>query len=325
MSFPDDSRRITGAGAGRVTGAGAGQVTGARGRRVLVVGVTGRFGPIVDLLLARGHGVRAATRNPDSPEAARLAALGAEIVRADFEDRRSLAAAAEGVSAVFASGTAHRAGPAGEERHGRNLAEALAAAGAPHLVFVSGAGADRRTGLALFDAKGAVERRIAELGLPATVIAPVYLMDNLVNPWNLAALRAGILPTPVPPTLRLQQVATSDVLALAVLALRQPDALTGRIEVASDAPTGAEAAFALSHLLGREFIARQLPRADLPPGLAALFAWLEHDPSPVDIGALHERVPDVTWHRFGDWARLQQALLAQASDTVPATPRQSVK
>src|SRR5262245_48132227 len=318
MSFPDYGYRITAAGGGRVEAAGVGRVTGAGARRVLVAGATGRFGQITDLLLARGHAVRAATRNPGSPAAARLAALGAEVVRADFEDRRSLAAAAEGVNAVFASGTAHRAGPAGEERHGRNLADALAAAGAPHLVFVSGAGADRRTGVALFDAKGAVERRIAELGLPATVIAPVYLMENLVNPWNLAALRAGILPTPVPPALRLQQVATSDVVALAVRAIEQPDAVKGeveaggeRIEVASDAPTGAEAASALARLLGREFTARQLPRADLPPGLTAVFAWLDHDPSPVDIGALRERFPDISWHRFADWAGDHQALLAE--------------
>jgi len=324
MSFPDYGYRITGAVGGLVQAAEARRVAGAGARRVLVTGATGRFGQITDLLLARGHAVRAATRSPDSPAAARLAALGAEVVRADFEDRSSLAAAAEGVDAVFASGTAHRAGPAGEERHGRNLADALAASGAPHLVFVSGAGADRSTGLALFDAKRSVEQRIAGLRLPATVIAPVYLMENLVNPWNLAALRAGILPTPLPPAVRLQQVATSDVLALAVLAIERPDIVKGegeaggeRIEVASDAPTGAEAASTLTRLLGREFTARQLPRADLPPGLTALFAWLEHDPSPVDIGALRERFPDITWHRFGHWASDHQALLAKASGTVP--------
>src|SRR5215472_2074658 len=345
MSFPDYGYRITGAeggrvqagaagrvqaggagrvqagGAGRVRAAEAGRVQAAWAGRVLVAGATGRFGQITELLLARGHAVRAATRNPDSPAAARLTALGAEVVRADFEDRRSLAAAAAGVDAVFASGTAHRAGPAGEERHGRNLAEALAAAGAPRLVFVSGAGADLRTGVAVLDAKGAVERRIAELGLPATVIAPVYLMENLVNPWNLAALRAGILPTPLPPALRLQQVATSDVLALAVLAIEQPDAVKGggeRIEVASDAPTGAEAASALTRLLGREFTARQLPRADLPRGLTALFAWLDHDPSRVDVGALRDRFPDIIWHSFGDWASQQRTLLAEASGVAPA-------
>ena len=303
MSLPDDRHRIADASA----------------RRILVAGATGRFGGIAGLLLARGHAVRAATRDPARPEAARLAAAGAEIVRADFEDPARLAAAAAGMDAVFASGTAHRAGPAGEERHGRNLAEALSGARAPHLVFVSGAGADRHTGVAVLDAKNAVEQRIRELRLPATVIAPAYLMENLFNPWNLAAIQAGVLPTPVPPALRLQQAATSDVLALAVLAIEHPEVFTGeRIEVASDAPTGQGAASTLSALVGRDFTAKQLTGPNLPPGLAALFAWLEHDPSPVDIGALHRRFPGIAWRSFDDWARQQLARLAEASGTAPA-------
>jgi len=304
MSFPDDHHSITGAAA----------------KRVLVAGATGRFGQIADLLLARGHTVRAATRDPAHPQAARLAAAGADTVRADFEDVGSLAAATRGMDTVFASGSAHRAGPAGEERHGGNLADALSAAGAPHLVFVSGAGTDMPTGVAVLDAKRAVEQRIAELGLPVTVIAPVYLMENLFNPWNLAALQAGVLPTPVPPALRLQQVATCDILALAVLAIEHPDSFTGeRIEVASDAPTGEEPAAVLSAVMGRDFAARQVAGPGLPPRLAALFAWLEHNPSPVDIVALHRRFPGITWHSFANWVKAQHGRLSQPSGTVPPT------
>jgi len=305
MSFPDDYR-----------------IAGAAPKRVLVTGATGRFGGITGLLLARGHAVRAATRNPDRPAAARLAALGANLVRADYEDPASLADAARGMDAVFASGTAHQAGPSGEQRHGQNLADALATAGAPHLVFVSGAGADSRTGLPLFEAKWAIERRISELRLPATVIAPVYLMENLFNPWNLAALRAGVLPSPVPPAMPLQQVATHDILALAVLAIEHPEVLAGeRIDAASDAPTAEAAAAELSGLLGREFTPRH-PGTDVPAGLAALFSWLEHHPSPVDMSALHGQFPSIAWHQFGDWARQQRARLTKASGTalVSASP-----
>ena len=301
MSMPDDHLRI------------------ARGsaRRILVTGATGRFGGVADLLLQRGHAVRATTRNPAHPAAARLAARGAEIVRADFEDTASLAAAARGVDAVFATGTAHRAGPAGEERHGKNLADALARApGRVHFVFVSGAGADRRTGVPVLDAKRAVERHIRTLGLPATVIAPVYLMENLLNPWNLAALRAGVLPSPVPPAQPLQQVATHDIVALSVLALEHPGTFTGaRIEVASGAPAATEAAAALSRLLGRRFTARQLPGNDLPPGLAALFTWLQREPLPVDLGALHGRFPEIAWHDFAGWAAERRSDLAEATGT----------
>jgi uncharacterized protein YbjT (DUF2867 family) len=84
--------------------------------KVLVAGATGRFGSIAERLLERGHGVRAGSRDPDSPAAALLRDLGAEFFRADFDDPDSLAAAARNMDAVFASGTAHRAGPDGEAR-----------------------------------------------------------------------------------------------------------------------------------------------------------------------------------------------------------------
>jgi uncharacterized protein YbjT (DUF2867 family) len=265
------------------------------------------------MALTRASSRSGTTRNPVHPAAAWQAALGAGIVRADFEDVDSLAAAAQGMDAVFASGSAHRVGPGGEERHGRNLMAALSAVGVPHLVFVSGAGADGPTGVAVLDAKRAVEQRVAELRLPATVIAPVYLMENLFNPWNLAAIRAGALPTPVPPARRLQQAAISDILALSVLAIEHPGVFTGeRIEVASAAPTGEEAAATLSALVGRGFAARQFAAADLPPGLAALFGWLDDNPSPVDIGALRRCFPAIAWHSFADWAKDHQARLAEA-------------
>src|SRR6266704_3560242 len=121
MSFPDYQHRIADT-----------------KRQILVIGMTGRFGRIADLLLERGHAVRVATRDPALPAAARLAARGADITRADLEDTGTLAAA-------------------------------------PYLVFVSGAGAGRPTGVPVLEAKRAVEARIRQLRIPAAIIAPVYL------------------------------------------------------------------------------------------------------------------------------------------------------
>jgi uncharacterized protein YbjT (DUF2867 family) len=106
-------------------------------KTILVAGATGRLGMIVDVLLARGHAVRAMIRAPDGHAAARLRETGARIVYGDFDDRRSIEVAARGVDALFATGTAHRAGPQGELRHGRNVADAAAAAGVQHLVYCS--------------------------------------------------------------------------------------------------------------------------------------------------------------------------------------------
>jgi NmrA-like family len=110
-------------------------------KTVLVTGATGRLGVLVDLLLARGHDVRAMTRAPSSPRADSLRRLGAEVVYGDFDDPQSIRAAAAGADAMFATGTAHRAGPVGEERHGLNVAGAARDAGVGHLVYSSGDGA----------------------------------------------------------------------------------------------------------------------------------------------------------------------------------------
>jgi uncharacterized protein YbjT (DUF2867 family) len=271
---------------------------------VFVAGATGRIGgPIARLLIARGHDVVAGARDPRSPAAAALARRGARIVHADFEDVESLAAAARASDAVVSAGTAHRAGPDGERRHGINLAEAVADAGAPLLVYVSGAGADRPTGVPVFESKRAVEERIGALGLDAAVLAPVYLMENALNPWNLDALARGRFPLALPADRMLQQVAIADVAEMAVLAVEQAAAFAGtRLEVASDELTGAQAAERLSRATGRRYAFERITPDALAPQLRALFAWLDREGFAVDLRALRERHPEVGWRSFERWA-----------------------
>jgi uncharacterized protein YbjT (DUF2867 family) len=270
---------------------------------VLVAGATGRFRPIAELLLERGHGVRAGTRDRRSPEAQELAGLGADLVGFDFDDPVSIEEAAHGVDAVFASSTAHRAGPDGEIRHGRNLADALSSAGIGHLVYSSGAGADRSTGVPIFEGKRQVEEYLNARRLPATILAPVYLMENLFNPWNVPALASGVFPSPVPPRRAIQQIPVVDITGFAVHALEHRDELLGqRIELASDSLTGLEEAHIISAASGRELETREVSPAG---GLQVLFEWLDRVGFAVDIGALRRDFPDVRWHSFSDWATSQ--------------------
>jgi uncharacterized protein YbjT (DUF2867 family) len=280
-------------------------------KQVLVAGATGRFGELVDGLLARGHVVRAMTRNPDSGAAARLRDAGAETVGGDFEDPASIATAAQGMDALFATGTAHRAGADGELRHGRNLAAAAAEAGVGHIVYCSGDGAAPDSPVPLFRVKHQVEEQIRSLPVPYTILAPVYLMENLFNPWNLPYLTAGVLPSPVAVDVPFQQVATADVVELAAIAIERPEEFAGqRIPIASDELTAAGAADALSDLTGRAFEPDQLDASGLGPGLRALFTWLEGTGHSVNIQALHARYPEVKWHSYRAWLRSQRARLS---------------
>ena len=281
---------------------------------VLVAGATGRFRRVTEMLLDRGHRVRAGTRDPRSPMAQELAARGAEPVVCDFDDPASIEAAAHGVDAVFASGTAHRAGPDGEVLHGRNLADALGSAGVGHLVYSSGAGADRPTGVPVFEGKREVEEYLNARRLPATILAPVYLMENLFNPWNVPALASGVFPSPVPPRRAIQQVPIVDVAAFAVHVLEHRDEFVGeRIELASDSLTALEEAAIISSVSGRELEIREVSPAG---GLQVLFDWLDRVGFTVDIPKLRQSHPEVRWHTFADWAQSQSWEMVRPAPSV---------
>jgi uncharacterized protein YbjT (DUF2867 family) len=251
------------------------------------------------------------TRDPDSSAAGRVRGAGAEIVAGDFDDPGGIAAAAAGMDALFATGTAHKAGPEGELRHGSNLVAALAAAGVPHVVYCSGDGAAADSPVRLFRVKHQVEEQIRSLAVPWTIVAPVYLMENLFNPWNIPALKAGVLPSPIAVEVPLQQVAIADVIALVTLAIEQPERFAGRrIAIASDELTAVLAADALSELTGRGFEPDQLDVAGQGPGLRALFGWLERTGHAVDIPTLRSRYPEVRWHTYEAWLGSQRARLS---------------
>jgi uncharacterized protein YbjT (DUF2867 family) len=271
-------------------------------RRVLVLGATGRFGGVADGLLSRGHRVRVATRNPAGSRARRLAKVGAELVRADFDDVASLRRAIRGVDTVVASGTVHRAGIAGEVRHGRNLALALAASSMSRLILISGAGSDWPTHVPVLEAKRHVEASIRALDVPLCVIGPTYLMENLYNPWNLAWLRSGVLPSAIPVSVPLQQVAVEDVVALVVhLVENEQECVRQRIDIASDELNALEAAEMWSAILDRPVAARRIPRNGLSDELQQLFIWLEQQPFAVDIPNLKHRFPNVRWRSYSQW------------------------
>jgi hypothetical protein len=127
-------------------------------------------------------------------------------------------------------------------------------------------------------------------------------MENLFNPWNIPALRAGVLPSPIAVNRPLQQTAVADLLSVAVLALEQPDRFAGRrIALASDELTAEVAAAVVSQLIPRILEARQATPDELPPSVRLLFGWLESNGHHVEIGALHRELPEVGWHDYAAW------------------------
>ena len=288
---------------------------------VLVTGATGKQGGhLVNELLARGHSVRALTRKPESPAAAALAARGVTIVAGDFEDQGSLERAARGVDTVFAMATPFERGEQAETREGIHIVRAAATAGVTHLVYSSVAGADRATGIPHFDSKFEVEREVRRSGVPFTIVAPVFFMDNFLADWLAASIAKGSIAMALPATRRLQQIAVADIAQFTALVIERRGGFLGRrIDIASDELTVAASAAVISEASGRPIEYTALPIDDVRQwnkDLALMFEWFDRVGYDADIVGLRELHPEVDWHRFSTWAREQEwSAIATASTT----------
>ncbi|MET9019470.1 NmrA family NAD(P)-binding protein [Actinopolymorpha sp. NPDC004070] len=144
-------------------------------RSVLVLGATGnQGGATARALLERDRPVRAYVRDPAKPAARALADLGAELATGDLDDTGALRAAMTGVHGVFSVQPLAVSAEelAAEVRQGTAVADLASQTGVAHLVYSSVGGAERHTGVDHFETKAEVERHIARLGLPATVLRP---------------------------------------------------------------------------------------------------------------------------------------------------------
>jgi len=277
-------------------------------KRVVVTGATGKQGgAVVKTLLERGHEVRAVTRNSDSAKARELADAGVTLIRASLEDTAALAKALEGATSLFAMTTPFEGGPQAEVRQGVSAADAAKAAGA-HLVFNSAGSANRQTGIPHFDSKYEVEAHIAKIGVRATVLAPVYFMENLY--FGREQLAKGVYAAPLPPTRRLAQVAVADIGAVAVRMLEDPDRFAGkRFDLGGDELTGNDVVAVLTRVTGRPFTYFQVPldviRQRMGEDGAKMYAWFDRVGFTVDRAALLREFPDVAFHDFESWAKAQ--------------------
>src|SRR5689334_6571813 len=168
-------------------------------RPIAVVGAPGlQGGATVRALLGADLPARALARRADSDAARALADLGADVITADLDDPVSLRAAFRDVDGVFAMTT-----PGYEQRtdlevaHGHAIADAAAAVGVPRVVYSSVGGAERHTGIPHFDSKRDVEEYLVARGLSATVVRPVFFMDNFAQ-YATPAVEDGTLVVRLP-------------------------------------------------------------------------------------------------------------------------------
>jgi uncharacterized protein YbjT (DUF2867 family) len=275
---------------------------------VLVTGATGRQGGHVSqLLLKKGHTVHAFTRNTQSPGAKKLAQMGANLVKGDFQDRRSLEAAFDGVDCVFAMSTPFEVGVEMETKQGMELAD-VAKLKKKYLVFTSVAAANRNTGIPFFESKWKVEQHIKKLGIESVVVAPAYFMENLITYWS-QGLKEGLYRHPFPPDKELPQSALDDIAAVAVLALENKERFLGkRLAIASEVLTGNQVAEILSRVLHRPIQYQQIPMEQVEKtskDLATMFRWALQQNMRFDLAPIRRELPEIKWHTYEQWAKEQ--------------------
>ena len=207
------------------------------GKTIAVIGATGRQGgQVARQLLGQGWQVRAVTRTPQSKKAEALKASGAEVVKADLNDRASLESAFAGAYGLY-----HMQPGLGdmavEIPQGRNAAEAAKQAGIQHLVYGSAGPGQTKTGIQQWDAKIEVKQIINELGIPLTVLRPMAFMELMTDPayypqsstWSTMTKLAGT-------ERRIPWLSVQDLGAIAAKAFSNPDDFIGKdLPLAADA------------------------------------------------------------------------------------------
>ena len=258
------------------------------------------------------------TRNPDGAPARLLQAAGAEVVHADFLDRPSLTRALAGAYGAFSVQNMLPLGTAVETMQGYAFADAAKAAGVRHLVYSSIGGAERATGIEHFESKWAIEEHIRRIEVPATILRPVFFLDNLATPGPWGTVVWGAVAWALRGGKKLQVIALDDLGAFVALVLADPQRFIGQaIELAGDEVTFDQIRTAQLQATGQRRVALPLLAPVLrllDRDLSQMFRWLRTSGYAADLTALRQLLPSLQ--------RLPEGLRqAGKAATLPGPPR----
>ena len=216
---------------------------------ILVTGATGTIGSlVVQGLASAGAQVKALVRKPGQQ---RFPAGVSEVV-GDLTDVASMRSALSSVRTLFLL-NAVTPDEVTQTLVTLNLARE---AGIERIVYLSVIHADRYTEVPHFTGKHTVERMLASLDVPATVLRPAYFMQNDLTIRSVIR-DYGVYPMPIGQA-GVEMVDARDIADVAVAELLRRDTAAAALPpltldvVGPQALTGADAAQAWSRALGRD-------------------------------------------------------------------------
>lgn len=181
-----------------------------------------------------------------------------------------------------------------------------------HLVYSSLRGAGQNAGVDYYAAKEAIEARIHETGIPATILRPTFFMDNL-QAFNRPVLDDDgelVVNLAVRSDIPVSLVSTADIGAFAAIAFDRPAAFIGRtVELAGDYLTPPEIAEVIGRHAGLPARSHHVPVAQVKAfdeHVGQMFAHFNDDPDgPLDIASLRAEHPGLmdlaTWLDSVQW------------------------
>jgi uncharacterized protein YbjT (DUF2867 family) len=233
----------------------------------VVVGATGHTGSAAaETLLRRGQPVRVVVRSAD--KGAAWKAKGADVAVAAYQDVKAMAKAFEGARGVYLLVPPNYQAQAwlDEQRRTMDLAaEALAASGKPHVVFLSSVGAQIAEGTGPIRAARYGEQRLSAVVRNITILRPCYFMDNWAPGIGLAKAQR-VLPTFIEPSIKIPMISTQDIGRIAAEQLLAGGTGKKVLELAGPedySPT--QVAALLGELLGKAVTAKLEPLSSVVP------------------------------------------------------------
>ena len=241
---------------------------------IAVVGATGsQGGGLVRAIQADSGGdfiARALTRDVNSDKAKALAALGAEVVKADIDDAGSVNRAFEGAHGAYCVTFfwAHFS-PEKEQAEAQTMAKAAKQAGLKHVIWSTLE--DTRKWIPLsdnrmptlmgkykcphFDSKGESEHFFSDLGLPVTFLLTSFYWDNFIY-FGMGPKKGadGKLALTLPiGHAKMPSIAAEDIGKCALGIFKNGGKYIDKtVGIAGEHPTGAQMAAAFAKALGQD-------------------------------------------------------------------------
>ncbi len=243
-------------------------------KMIAVVGATGaQGGGLVRAILSDRNGifkVRALTRDVNSEKSRELAEMGAEVVRADIEDKESVRNAFEGAYGAYCvTFFWEHFSPEKEFAHAGIMAQAAKDAGVQHVIWSTLE--DTRKWVPLddnrlptlmakykvphFDVKGEANRIFIDLGLPATFLYTSFYWENFIH-FGMGPKRGGDGSLAITFPLgdrKMPGIASEDIGKCAYGIFKREHQFIGKsVGIAGEHLSGDQMASALSEVLGKE-------------------------------------------------------------------------